>query len=86
MKKILSLLQPFSFKQQIYVYEDGNKLDAIEASYEEFNDKILSLAQTHGINKIEFLGPKQYSKGIAKKILEENLSKYNIEKIEIDCK
>ena len=86
MKKILSILQPFTLKQHIFVYEDGNKLEIAEASIDEFNDKILSLAQKYEIKKIEFLGPKKYSKGIAKQLLEENLSKYQIDALEIDCK
>ena len=28
MKKIIGIIQPFVATQQIYVYEDGNKLDA----------------------------------------------------------
>ena len=40
-KKIIGLLQPFDLKQNIYVYEDGNKIEIIETKVDNFTSEKL---------------------------------------------
>ena len=76
-KKIICRLQPFLMEQDIYVYENGNKLDATKTKSQELVDTILTLANKYKIKDVDFSGPVQYSKGIGNQLQEASLVKYN---------
>lgn len=75
-KKIIGLLQPFDLKQNIYVYEDGNKIEIIETKVDNFTTEILQLINKYKIEDIELAGPKKYTKGIGTKVQEEYIKNY----------
>ena len=52
-KKIIGLLQPFDLKQNIYVYEDGNKIEIIETKVDNFTSEMLQLINKYKIEDIE---------------------------------
>lgn len=76
-KKIIGLLQPFDLKQNIYVYEDGNKIEIIETKVDNFTSEILQLINKYKIEDIELAGPKKYTKGIGTKVQEEYIKSYS---------
>lgn len=76
-KKIIGLLQPFDLKQNIYVYEDGNKIEIIETKVDNFTSEMLQLINKYKIEDIELAGPKKYTKGIGTKIQEEYIKNYS---------
>lgn len=77
MKKIIGILRPFSLEQSFYVFEDGNKIDSVELTINEINDVIFNFIDKYDIHQIDLSGPKQYSKGIAEKIKQGEMTKYN---------
>lgn len=82
-KKIIGLLQPFNLKQNIYVYEDGNKIEIIETEVDNFATEILQLINKYKVEDIELAGPKKYTKGIGTKIQEEYLNNYSNNNLDI---
>lgn len=83
MKKIVSAIQPFVMTQEIIVYENGNKIDIISTTIENFSETILNAVNKYNITQLEFLGPKKYAQGLGNKIKEAEMLKYNTNKIEI---
>ena len=84
MKKIISIIQPFAFAQQIYVYEDGNKLDAATVGLDKLEYVILTIAEKFEITDIDLKGPSKFLEGIKTNILKEELAKYGANKLEIN--
>ena len=82
-KKIIGMLQPFDNKQMAYVYEDNNKIDAVETNLDNFAATVLGLIDKYKITDINIAGPKQYAKGIGDKIKEQGLNKYSNNQIQI---
>ena len=76
-KKIICRLQPFLMEQDIYVYQDGNKLDATKVKSQDLVDTIINLADKYKIKDVDFSGPAQYSRGIGNQLQEASLVKYN---------
>lgn len=76
-KKIIGLLQPFDLKQNIYVYEDGNKIEIIETKVDNFTSEMLQLINKYKIEDIELAGPKKYTKRIGTKVQEEYIKNYS---------
>lgn len=76
-KKIIGLLQPFDLKQNIYVYENGNKIEIIETKVDNFTSEMLQLINKYKIEDIELAGPKKYTKGIGTKVQEEYIKNYS---------
>jgi hypothetical protein len=82
--KIVGMVKPFDMKQNFYVYEDGNKIDAISATVDEMNESIFALAEKYNTEQVDLVGPKQYIKGLAKKFEEAEMTKYNKNSIKIN--
>jgi len=77
MKKIIVKVQPFTMKQTAFVYEDGNKIDAAETNFDNFNDEVLALVEKHNITEVELVGAAMFSKWIGERLLKAELNKYN---------
>ena len=75
-KKIIGLLQPFDLKQNIYVYEDGNKIEIIETKVDNFTSEMLQLINKYKIEDIELARTKKYTKGIGAKVQEEYIKNF----------
>ena len=84
MRKIVGILRPFDLKQQFYVYEDGNKIDSEEVTIDEIPTMTLKLADKYEIVRVDLTGPRQYAKGIRKKIQEQEITTYSTKKLEIN--
>lgn len=85
MKKIVAIIQPFTIKQNISVYEDGIKIDTISVeNVDDIVPQLMTLAQKHtNIEQIVFIGAKHYNKIFGNKFQESEIKEYGINKIEI---
>lgn len=84
MKKIISILQPFDAEQTVIAYEDGNKIDAKKISTPNFAEEICAFALANDIHEINLGGAKQYGKGLAKQIMEKNLTQFNLDPLDVN--
>ena len=86
MKKIIGLLRPFQMDQTLMVYEDGNKIDIVKTSMEELHPAVFELMNKHEVYRLDLVGPRKYSTGVANQIKQasENQTKYNLKEIEIN--
>jgi hypothetical protein len=85
--KIVGIIRPFEVKQHFYVYENGNKIDAVDAAtVDEIVNTVFTLKDKYNINQLELVGAKTYSTGISKQIKEAELTKYNNNTLEIIVK
>ena len=82
--KIVGVLRPFDRKQNFYVYKDGNKIDMISVTLDDMNAKVLALAEKYEINRLDLTGPKQYARGIVKRLEEAEMAKYSKITLEIN--
>ena len=83
MKKIVSVIKPFTVQQNVFVYEDGNKIEVISTPLNDIQNTMVEIADKYNINEIELIGSKKYSKGIENKIKEIEMTKYNENKLNI---
>lgn len=84
--KIVSLLKPFLFKQQIIVYENGNKIEVINVSLKEYYKSVLDLSNKYNIIDVELVGSKKYAEGIKDNLQKEEILKYKENKLNIIIK
>lgn len=84
MAKIIGVLRPFQTNQSIYVFEDGNKLDATNVKIDEFPDSILAFVKQYNASQVDLSGPKKYAKGIQHQIEEIETAKYQIDNLKIN--
>ena len=84
MKKIIAMIRPFDAQQILMVYEDGNKIDMIQTSIADFNESLFALSEKHEVYQLDMTGPKKYIKGLEKQIKEAEMTKYSVNKIEVN--
>ena len=85
MKKIIGIIHPFDLYQILYVYQDGNKLEARKVKTGDIPETIFELSQLYDIYQIDLTGAKHYNLGIIKQIQEKELLRYNKNKLTIKC-
>ncbi len=83
MKKIVSVIRPFTLNQNIFVYEDGNKIDVVSVELEKIEDTIIETAKKYDVKEIQLIGSKKFSKGIQEKIETAEMTKYGKNDLEI---
>lgn len=83
MKKIVTVIKPFIMQQNIFVYEDGNKIDLFSVNLEDIENSLIETAKKYDVTDIELIGSKSYSKGIKNKIEVAEMNKYNENKLNI---
>lgn len=84
MKKIIGVLRPFDRRQNFYVYEDGNRLEVKQPTIDEITDTIFVLCDKYSITQVDLTGPKQYNRGLKKKIELAEMQKYSENKLTIN--
>lgn len=75
--KILCSIKPFILKQEIYVLNNGNKIDGEKVKMENLSSKIIDYCNEYKTDEVCFVGFRNYAKKIGDKILKESISKYN---------
>ena len=83
MKKIVSVIKPFVINQNVFVYEDGNKIDVISVPLNDIQNILVNTATQYEVTDIELIGSKKYLNGIVNKIKETEISQYNEHKLNI---
>ena len=83
MKKIVSVIKPFIINQNVFVYEDGNKIDVLSVPLDNIQNILINTAIKYEVNDIELIGSKKYLNGIINKIQEEEIKQYNANKLNI---
>ena len=83
LRKMICVLQPFALSQLVFVYENGNKIDAAEVEVDNLVNQILSFCDKYYLSKVSFTGPIQYARGIGKKVQEKFITEYGRE-VEIE--
>ena len=87
MRKIIGIVSPIAPSQQFYVYDNGNKIEMLDASVDEITNVVFTWADQYtDIEQVELFGPKKYANGIAKKIKETEATKYSNRSLEIIIK
>ena len=84
MKKIVSVIKPFVVNQNVFVYEDGNKIDVLSVPLNDIQNILVNTATQYEVTDIELIGSKKYLNGIVKKIKETEISQYNEHKLNIN--
>lgn len=84
MKKIVSVIKPFVVNQNVFVYEDGNKIDVLSVSLNDIQNILVNTATQYEVTDIELIGSKKYLNGIVNKIKETEMSQYNEHKLNIN--
>lgn len=84
MKKIVSIIKPFVINQNVFVYEDGNKIDVLSVSLNDIQNILVNTATQYEVTDIELIGSKKYLNGIVNKIKETEMSQYNEHKLNIN--
>jgi hypothetical protein len=83
MKKIVSVIKPFVVNQNVFVYEDGNKIDVLSVPLNDIQDILVKTATKYEVTDIELIGSKKYLNGIVNKVKETEMSQYNEHKLNI---
>ena len=83
MKKIVSVIKPFIMNQNIFVYEDGNKVDVLSVPLNDIQNILVETATKYEVTDIELIGSKKYLNGIVNKVRETEMSQYNEHKLNI---
>ncbi len=84
MKKIVSVIKPFIVNQNVFVYEDGNKIDVLSVPLNDIQNILVNTATQYEVTDIELIGSKKYLNGIVNKIKETEMSQYNEHKLNIN--
>ena len=84
MKKIIGIIHPFDIQQVLYAYEDGNKLEVINAKIQNIPEAIFTLSDKYDIDQIDLSGSKYFIKGIIKQIQAKEITKYNKNKLKFN--
>ena len=84
MKKIVSVIKPFVVNQNVFVYENGNKIDVLSVPLNDIQNILVNTATQYEVTDIELIGSKKYLNGIVNKVKETEMSQYNEHKLNIN--
>lgn len=83
MKKIIGIIHPFDIKQIIYVYQDGNKIDAKQVKMDQLPEEVIALSHLYEVYQVDLSSAKHYAQRIVKQIKQLELTKYQENKLDI---
>lgn len=85
MKNIMVLIQPFTEKQDISVYEGGEKIDATSvASVDDIVPQLLTYIKKYNdIEQVNFVGAKHYNKIFGNSLQEKIMTEFENQTISI---
>lgn len=84
MKKIVSVIKPFTYTQNVFVYENGDKIDTISTNLNDLPNTFFELVEKYDTNEINLIGNLNFSKGIKEKIENVEMTKYNKNTLNIE--
>ena len=69
MKKLVVKINPFQRKQLIYIYDSEETIvPSVETDLEKLNITISQLAQSEGVRRVDFAGPKSFALGMKREL------------------
>ena len=83
MNKIIGIIEPFFILQQLYIYKDNIKVEAITTTLDTITNDVSNLIEEYEIEEVDLKGPEKFSKKFGKEIEKSMLSKYNNSSIKI---
>ena len=84
MKTLFIYARPFTFTQNILMFEDGKEIENEVVSMNTLEESVVCLARLNNIAEVNIAGPKFYIKGIQKKIQKIELEKYSENTLKIN--
>ena len=84
MKTLFIYARPFTFNQNILIFEDGKEIKNEIVSMNTLEESVICLAHSNNITEVNIAGPKIYTKGIQKKIQKAELEKYSENTLKIN--
>lgn len=85
MKKIVGIIHPFDIYQTFYVYDEGTEVETVQTKIRDIPNTVFELSRVYNIDSVDLSGAKEFSVGIVKQIREKEISKYNTNKLIINC-
>lgn len=67
MNKIIGIIEPFQKQQQLYIYKDNVKVEAITTTLDTIVNDISDLIKEYEIEEVDLKGPDKFSKNLEKK-------------------
>lgn len=84
MKKIVTIIKPFTYMQNLFVYEDGEKINTTSASLDDLPNLLIDLVDKYETTDIQLIGNLKFLKGIKKNIEDAEITKYNKNMLNIE--
>ena len=84
MKNLIVEIQPFDFKQNIYVFDNGILTSTINTTMKDLPQKILTTAAAEEITNISIRGAVDFTQKIKEEVRVEEVTKYGKHILEID--
>lgn len=84
MKKIVTIIKPFTYMQNLFVYEDGEKINTTSASLDDLPNLLINLVDKYETTDIQLIGNLKFLKGIKKNIEDAEITKYNKNMLNIE--
>ena len=83
MNKLVINIEPFLLMQKVYSYNDNGVNKEIEMPTADLDTALFQLIEDNNIEELSIAGSKNYTQKIKENILEKELTKYGINKINI---
>ena len=84
MKKIVSVVRLFTLNQNVFVYEDGNKINVATCSLDDMPETIVNMANEYEVTNVQLIGAKNFLQNIKTKTKELEITKYGKNNLEIE--
>jgi hypothetical protein len=84
MKKIISVVKPFTYTQNVFVYDNEEKIDTIITNINDLSNTIFELSEKYKTNQVELIGNAKFGKGIKQEIEKNEMSKFNKNNLNIE--
>lgn len=84
MKKIVTVIKPFTYMQNLFVYEDGEKINTTSTSLDDLPNLLIDLVDKYKTTDIQLIGNLKFLKGIKKNIEDVEITKYNKNMLNIE--
>jgi len=83
MKSVISVIQPFDFKQKIYMFEDGDVVLDVSVPMSDLPDRIVQICYQDGITDVNLRGQIDYVTKLKEDIRARELALYEKKNLEI---
>ena len=80
---IVCRVQPFMYKQEVSVYQNGECVKNVRCTLSDFQDVVLALADQYDIHKVDLAGSSLFVSKVKKDLEKRNLEMYSNRKLEV---